>query len=183
MVGFLPCPIFSAQSLHPRVDFQCHNPVTLACSVWVWYFNLAVARLYGARSSPGPPQWSLHSELWGPGGKGKDKKRTRGSMQIPKQSGLALKAERRTGDTWLQCSVTGDLLGAQLWQRGRSAHQPNLLGLIDHQVTTPSSIAVSAAFCEAAHKHCWLYDDKIFIRGFTNRMIKLPCDRDLAAEA
>ena len=105
MVGFLPCPIFSAQSLHPRVDFQCHNPVTLACSVWVWYFNLAVARLYGARSSPGPPQWSLHSELWGPGGEGKRQKTNQGldANTQTKRIGAQGRTENRWHMTAVQC--------------------------------------------------------------------------------
>lgn len=175
MVGFLPCPIFSAQSLHPRVDFQCHNPVTLACSVWVWYFNLVVARLYGAWSSPSPPQWSLHVNC--------EEKRNQGfnANTQTKRIGAQGRTENRWHMTAVQCYRQP--AGCSAVVAGQISPSTEPFGPDWSSSDNTGSITVSATFCEAAHKHCWLYGYKIFIRGFTNRMIKLPCDCDLAAEA
>lgn len=50
MGGFLLCPIFSVHFVHLRVDFLCHNPVTLAvlCEFDILIYSLP--GFYGAQS-------------------------------------------------------------------------------------------------------------------------------------
>lgn len=61
MGGFVLCPIFSVHFLHPRVDFPCHNPVTLAA---LFEFDILIYSLCGfmelGASPCSPPQRSLY---------------------------------------------------------------------------------------------------------------------------
>lgn len=104
-VAFLLRPIFSVHFLHPRVDFLCHNPVTLAA---LFEFDILIYSSRGFmehEASPVRPTTKNPSdEMWG-GGVVKEKKGLDARAEHIQTKRTVYEEEWSTGDTWLQCSI------------------------------------------------------------------------------